>query len=164
MSLNRSYYLMPDMVAVMRHYNKALTLMLTIMSINLSSCNSTPALAQSAVADSWSYLGEFKATAYCSCKLCCGKNDGITASGRKVSVGTIACNWLPFGTKLRIEPRASNSKIEALWHYPIGTVLDRGAKSLFGSKYKHIKHIDLWMDSHSKALRWGSRQVDVWVI
>ena len=76
------------------------------------------------------YLGVFKATAYCSCKKCCGKSDGITASGKKAKEGTIACNWLPFGTKLRIAPRASNSKIEASWHYPIGTVLDRGAKSI----------------------------------
>ena len=110
------------------------------------------------------YLGQFKATAYCSCSKCCGKSDGITASGRKASAGTIACNWLPFGTKLQYREIASNAKIEASRNDSIGTVLDRGAKSLFGSKHNHIKHIDLWMDSHRQALIWGVRMVDVWAI
>ncbi|MDD2497845.1 MAG: LysM peptidoglycan-binding domain-containing protein, partial [Desulfitobacteriaceae bacterium] len=32
----------------------------------------------------------FEATAYCSCRKCCGKSDGITASGVRAHKGTIA--------------------------------------------------------------------------
>ena len=110
------------------------------------------------------YLGQFKATAYCSCSKCCGKSDGITASGRKASAGTIACNWLPFGTKLKVAEIAPQTPKTAYYAYPIGTVLDRGAKSLFGSKHNHIKHIDLWMSDHKQALKYGVRLVDVWAV
>lgn len=110
------------------------------------------------------YLGVFKATAYCSCAKCCGKSDGVTASGEQAKDGTIACNWLPFGTKLRIAPQGSNAKIRPFKQGSIGTVLDRGAKSLFGSKHNHIKHIDLWMSSHDEALRYGVHEVKVWQV
>lgn len=110
------------------------------------------------------YLGVFKATAYCSCKKCCGKSDGITASGKKVRPGTVACNWLPFGTRLLYREIASNAKLKASSMESIGTVMDRGAKSLFGSNHNHIKHIDLWMSSHREALSYGVHEVEVWVI
>lgn len=49
------------------------------------------------------YLGKYKLTYYCSCVKCCGKSDGITASGKKVQEGlTVACNSLPLGTKISI--------------------------------------------------------------
>jgi 3D (Asp-Asp-Asp) domain-containing protein len=50
-------------------------------------------------------LGTFKLTAYCTCAECCGKDDGITASGavakpyRTVAVDT---SIIPFGTELYI--------------------------------------------------------------
>lgn len=47
--------------------------------------------------------GEFKITGYDTCARCCGKSDGITASGNKAIVGTTcASNYFPFGTKLYI--------------------------------------------------------------
>lgn len=85
----------------------------------------------------------WKITYYCSCEKCCGKwADGHFASGRKVYAGGVACNWLSFGTKIKI-----NNKIY--------TIEDRGARSLFGSKNNHIKHIDIWLDSHQEALNKG---------
>lgn len=44
-------------------------------------------------------------TAYCPCVKCCGKNDGITASGVKAVEGvTVAMNKsIPFGTKIYID-------------------------------------------------------------
>lgn len=50
-------------------------------------------------------LGEFKITAYCSCSICCGKSDGITATGTHATEGrTIAVDpsVIPYGTKVKI--------------------------------------------------------------
>ena len=88
-------------------------------------------------------VGSWKITHYCSCKKCCGKwSDGHFASGKEVYQGGVACNWLPFGTKVIID------NIEY-------TVEDRGAKSLFGDKNNKIKHIDIWTASHKQALKLG---------
>ena len=51
------------------------------------------------------YLGWFKITGYDTCASCCGKTDGITASGTQATVGRTcaASKDLPFGTRLYIE-------------------------------------------------------------
>ncbi len=96
-------------------------------------------------------------TAYCNCKKCTGKSAGdrgygITASGRPTCEGCCACNWLTFGTKLNID---------GLGEF---TVMDRGAKSLFGSKKNHIKHIDIWFPTHKEALNFGEQYKKVEVM
>lgn len=93
----------------------------------------------------------WKITAYCSCVKCCGKTDGITASGKPAQSGYVACNWLKFGTRLIID---GNSY----------TVQDRGAKSLFGSKKNKIKHLDIWMASHKAALQYGVKYKEVTIL
>jgi 3D (Asp-Asp-Asp) domain-containing protein len=95
----------------------------------------------------------WKVTAYCACKKCCGKTDGITASGKKVREGrTCAINWMKFGTKVRIE---------GLGEF---VVEDRGARSLFGSKKNPVKHVDIYKASHEEARRFGVRWLDLEVI
>lgn len=94
----------------------------------------------------------WKITAYCAKKCCCGEySDGVFASGRKVYVGGVACNWISFGTKLTIGDK-------------IYTVEDRGAKSLFGSKSNKIKHIDIYMASHQEARNFGVQYAKVEVL
>jgi len=94
----------------------------------------------------------WKVTAYCSCKKCCGKSDGITASGYKAKLGYVACNWLPFKTELEIK------KLGCF------IVMDRGAKSLFGDKNNPIKHLDIWFPTHKDALNFGVRYMEVKII
>ena len=89
----------------------------------------------------------FKITAYCACVKCCGKSDGITASGKHAKANhTIACNWLKFGTRVLINGKTF-------------VVEDRGGRSQFGSKKNPIKHIDVFFNNHSEALRFGVQQL-----
>jgi 3D (Asp-Asp-Asp) domain-containing protein len=94
----------------------------------------------------------FKITAYCSCVKCCNKSDGITASGKPAKYGYVACNWLPFGSKVRIA---------GLGDF---VVMDRGARSLFGTKKNPIKHLDVWMPSHLRARLFGKKFLKVEIL
>lgn len=99
-----------------------------------------------ALAEQWT------ATAYDVCQACCGKVDGITASGKRAVVGrTVAVNWLPFGTRLRID--GHEYRVE-----------DRGALSHFGSKKNPKKRVDILMASHAEALRFGKKAVEVEIL
>ena len=94
----------------------------------------------------------WKVTAYDACVKCCGKTDGITASGKPAkSNHTCAVNWLPFGTKVKINGI-------------IYTVEDRGAKSLFGTKKNPIKHIDIFCSTHNEARKLGVKWLPVQVL
>ena len=82
-----------------------------------------------------SYLGKYKLTYYCSCSKCCGKSNGITASGKRAQEGiTVASNSLPLGTKISIDGH-------------IYTVQDRGGMA--------SNVIDIFVSSHQKALNLG---------
>ncbi len=103
-------------------------------------------------------------TAYCACGKCCGwernwkgqkvysygphegevKIIGLTASGTKAKMGTIAADTdiFPMGTIMYIK------------NYGYGVVEDRGS-AIQG------KHIDLFFKSHNKALDWGNRNMEV---
>ena len=48
------------------------------------------------------YLGKFWVTGYDACASCCGKTDGITASGTAAAVGATCAADMPFGTNLYI--------------------------------------------------------------
>lgn len=88
-------------------------------------------------------LGTYKLTAYCSCSKCCGKSDGITASGTKATAGrTVATKGIPFGTKLMINGETY-------------IVEDRGVGSGV---------IDIYFDSHSEALSFGVQYAKVFSI
>lgn len=91
-------------------------------------------------------------THYCSCKVCCGKNaKGLTASGKAVKEGMIACNHLSFGAKVLIKGK-------------IYIVEDRGAKRYFGD-FKHIKrHVDIYVSNHEEAKKKGVYRTEVTIL
>lgn len=90
---------------------------------------------------------EYVITAYCHCVKCCGKSDGITASGVKAIEGiTIATDKsIPFGTKVYIDGVGER------------IVQDRGG-AIKGNR------IDLYFDSHQEALNFGRQTKKVTII
>jgi 3D (Asp-Asp-Asp) domain-containing protein len=86
----------------------------------------------------------FEATGYCNCRKCCGKSDGITASGTQAHRGTIAVDpeVIPLGTQVYIqgvgEFRAEDTG---------GAIKDR--------------RIDIWFSAHAEALKFGRKMVRV---
>ena len=86
----------------------------------------------------------FKLTAYCPCMQCCGKTDGITASGTKATEGrTIAVdpNVIPFGTEVIINGHTYIAEDKG------GAIKDN--------------RIDVYFDSHQDALEFGVQYADV---
>lgn len=90
------------------------------------------------------YLGGYTLTAYCACEQCCGKSDGITASGTVATQGrTVACNSLPFGTVLSINGHEY-------------TVEDTGGM--------RDGVIDVFFDDHQEAIEFGVQYADVYKV
>ena len=90
--------------------------------------------------------GVYKVTAYCACSQCCGWSTGITASGAMATANhTIAApSTFSFGTKVVINGVTY-------------TVEDRGG-AIQGNR------IDVYMNSHSEALRFGVQYLYVEVL
>lgn len=108
------------------------------------------------VKQEWKSLGEFKITAYCSCRKCCGvwaKNRPLdengkeivyTASGERAEAGkTIAVDTsvIPFGTEVRIGDT-------------VYTAQDTGS-AVKGNV------IDIYFDSHEDAVKHGAKYLEV---
>lgn len=91
-------------------------------------------------------LGVFKITYYCHCSDCTGKNDGITATGTKVQEGrTIAVYpaQIPLGSEVVID---GNTYVAE----------DKGSGV-------GMNRIDIYVDSHEKALQLGVKYAEVFV-
>lgn len=81
---------------------------------------------------------EFKVTAYCPCKKCCGEwSDGFYADGTKVGGLVVAADRsIPLGTIMDIPG------------YGTAVVRDRGG-AIKGAR------LDVYFDTHQEALNWG---------
>lgn len=87
------------------------------------------------------------ATGYTSNVICCGKDDGVTASGKIASWGTIAMDKkYKFGTKVFI-PMFQKTF----------TVLDRGG-AIKGNR------IDIWFPTYEEALQFGVKRIQVYIL
>jgi 3D (Asp-Asp-Asp) domain-containing protein len=84
-----------------------------------------------------------KAYAYCPCIKCCGKDDGITATGTKATSGrTIAVDSsvIPYGSRVVIDG-----------HIYVAEDCGGAIKGYT---------IDVFHDTHKEALQWGIKYVD----
>jgi 3D (Asp-Asp-Asp) domain-containing protein len=82
--------------------------------------------------------GNYEITHYCKCARCCGKNDGITATGTQATAGrTIAVDpkVIPLGTEVIIDGQ----------HY----IAEDTGGAIKGNK------IDIFCDSHEEAINRG---------
>lgn len=96
------------------------------------------------------YIGNYKLTHYCTEKRAhiCGTGSGLTATGTKVTAGrsiAVDPSVIPYGSKVYIEG------------YGWRTAEDCGG-GVDG------KHIDIAVDSHSKALSMGTKTGGVWLL
>ena len=94
----------------------------------------------------------FNTSAYCACVKCCGKSNGITASGAKATAWhTVAAgSGYPIGTIIYIP--ALKDKPNGGWF----VVQDRGG-AISNSK------LDIYMGSHSQAIQFGRKTLECYV-
>jgi 3D (Asp-Asp-Asp) domain-containing protein len=88
------------------------------------------------------------ATAYSSTVGQCDSSPFTTASGTRVHFGTIAANFLPFGTKIKIPDYFGNQ---------IFVVEDRMSR-----RYWH--KIDVWMPTYKQAIQFGRKNVKIVIL
>lgn len=92
-------------------------------------------------------LGIFTLTAYDACIICCGKTDGITATGTKAEVGrTIAVDptVIPYNSRVMINGH-------------VYTAEDAGSK-IRGNT------IDIFMSTHEEAKKFGRQSAEVFLL
>lgn len=129
-------------VIVKEPVNKIVQIQKTITSRSSSLPRTTTTTNNTASAGGATY----KVTAYCPCAKCCGKATGRTASGTRATAGrtVAASSKFAFGTQLNIGGHTY-------------TVEDRGG-AINGNR------IDIYVNSHAEALRWGVRYLTVNVV
>ena len=96
-------------------------------------------------------LGNFNVTHYCTCSVCCGKSDGVTASGRAaVPYYSIAVDpsVIPLGTVVYLD-------------YGDGVLHEARADDTGGAI--HGNSIDLCVGDHMTAMQYGGRTATVYV-
>lgn len=92
------------------------------------------------------YLGTYLLSAYCPCASCCGKSDGITATGTQATQGrTIAVDprTIPYGSQVIINGHTYTAE-------------DCGG-GIKGNR------IDVFFNSHAEALVFGMQYADVYL-
>ena len=97
-------------------------------------------------------LGLFELTAYCPCPACCGKNDGITATGTVATEGrTVAVdpNVIPYGTTIEVI-------------YPDGSRARYVAEDCGGAI--KAQRLDVFFADHQTAREYGVRTAYVFLV
>ena len=97
-------------------------------------------------------LGLFELTAYCPCSACCGKNDGITATGTVATEGhTVAVDpsVIPYGTAIEVI-------------YPDGSRARYVAEDCGGAI--KAQRLDVFFADHQTAREYGVRTAYVFLV
>ena len=92
----------------------------------------------------WHYIEDCELTAYCPCAVCCGKEDGITATGTVAQEGvTIAVDpdVIPLGSWVEIDGHTYHAE-------DVGGAVNGN-------------HIDIYFNSHDAAWDFGHRYANV---
>lgn len=92
----------------------------------------------------WHYIEDCELTAYCPCAVCCGKDNGITATGTVAQEGvTIAVDpdVIPLGSWVEIDGHTYHAE-------DVGGAVNGN-------------HIDIYFDSHDAAWDFGHRYANV---
>ena len=87
-------------------------------------------------------------TAYTSSADECGNDLGITASGERARDGVVACNFLPFGTRVKIPELFGEKEF---------VVMDRMSK-------EKKNYVDVWVEEKYAARQIGKSFVNIVVI
>ena len=95
-----------------------------------------------------SNLKQVIVTAYSSTRDQTDRSPFITANGTYVYDGVMACNFLPFGTKV---------KLPEIYGDKIFTVEDRMAR-------KNSHKMDIWMPSYSAAMQFGVKRLAIEIL
>ena len=106
-----------------------------------------PAATQMVSSRGESRVMEMEVTAYTSSDEDCGKHDGITATGTKAGLGTVASDWsvLRPGTRVYVPG------------YGMGVVADKGG-AITGNK------LDVWLPSKKQTLIFGRQHLKVRIL
>lgn len=92
----------------------------------------------------WHYIEDCELTAYCPCAVCCGKDNGITATGTAAQEGvTIAVDpdVIPLGSWVEIDGHTYHAE-------DVGGAVNGN-------------HIDIYFNSHDAAWDFGRRYANV---
>ncbi len=137
-----------DFMNTQTYANGDVPLSVVDMSRDLTPLHATAPLTATAISNSnLISLGTYKTTAYCSCTSCSGKWGNLTSTGVTArSNHTIAVDpgVISYGSKIMIDGI-------------VYTAEDKGGGV-------NGKHIDIYFDSHSAALRYGRQYVEVFLV
>lgn len=95
-------------------------------------------------------IGLYTVTAYCPCELCCGKTDGITATG------TVATEGRTIAVDPGVIPYGSVVYFEGVDGCIGGYIAEDCGGAIKGNR------IDLFCAEHETALEWGVRELEVY--
>jgi len=94
-------------------------------------------------------LVQVRVTAYASVPEETSSHPFITASGAHVHDGTVAANWLPFGTKVKF-PDIFGDKVFVVEDH-MNHIYDKGS-------------VDIWMPSVASAVDFGVKHINVEIL
>ena len=136
-----------DMTAVNEAYTPAVEPQKQMVTVNGQECELVPASESLGMTS----LGNFSVTHYCTCVQCCGKSDGVTASGRAAEpYKTIAVDpsVIPLGSIIYLD-------------YGDGVLHECRADDTGGAVRGH--KLDLCVGDHQSAVQYGVRTATVYV-